>query len=235
MLTTSQKIAIVVASFQGIIILIGLCLQIKTYSVLKKEKNRGWKLYISHGIVMLVTVSFGAFFETITDFVTPLSDLTGDWLCDMAFFMKCLYSTIPMHSFIIAVLKYVFIVHHHRVVRYGKDKTEETFFWVSIVLQIIHVVAFYLRPGIIELFPEYHGCYGRQMTHFTAPTSRAFSHLLFCELDDVPFEGTGHYIIYVVTQGYCFSQFVVNVIVSCNLVEPFIYYGIFSYISRYTH
>ena len=99
MVTRSQTIAIVVASVQGIIILIGICLQIKTYFVLRKEKDLGWKIYIFHGIVMLFSASFGIFFETTTEFVTPLSDFTGNWFCNIAYFMKCLsFSTIPTHS-----------------------------------------------------------------------------------------------------------------------------------------
>ena len=235
MLTKAETLSIIAASIQGAIFLIGLCIQVKTYFVLKKEKPLAWKIYMLHGIVMLIHYPFLVSFQTVTEFVNPLSDLTGNWVCHIAFFIRMFGVTaVYTHSFIIAIIKHTFIVHHKSVRQFGQGKAEETFFQGYIVFLTINAFALSLRPGWTEMFSENHGCYGYDdgTTNITAPAYHAFSRVVLCMSDDAPGEDTGHYIIYVVTQCYCFLQTVGGVICWCNLAEAFLYYSIFAYISR---
>ena len=65
-------------------------------------------------------------FISATDFIHPLSHLLGDWSCIFAIGFGYMYLFhILQHSFVTAMMRYLFIVHQEWVQRHGKDRMKK--------------------------------------------------------------------------------------------------------------
>ena len=99
MLTASETTSIIITTLQCAVIILGICLQIKTYFGLKKGKDLAWRIYIFHGVVAVIYFICCAFLQSVADFLSPLSDFTGTWFCHIAYLIKCfnILNTITPH------------------------------------------------------------------------------------------------------------------------------------------
>ena len=233
MLTQSQTISIIVTSVQSVIIIIGFCLQIKTYFVVRKEKDLTGNIYIFHGAVMVIYFTCCVFLQGITEFIT-LEDYTGIWFCYIASFIKCIGNVnVCSHSLCVAVVKYIFIINHEQVLQFGEMKARKMFFYGYVAFTATVSISFYYRPGWEELYPEFYRCYHGNFLGNTITKKDSFN-LVFCELNELDDTVVGSkYIIYLITQFYCFIQFILGSMLVCNFVESFFYFGIFRHIQRY--
>ena len=80
-------------------------------------------------------------FMTLTDLIHPLNDILGQWICSSYWvIIKISIQIIAHHSLIIALIRYVFIVHNDKVVAYGKEKLKKLFWYLSIGIPIFNLL-----------------------------------------------------------------------------------------------
>ena len=102
-------------------------------------------------------------FATATDFIYPLSDVLGTWSCVLSFFV--LYPCaifISFHTTVIAIMRYIFIVHDEGVADFGKQRAKSLFYWLLGIFPIAMTIWLYF--GAIDRdydgYPPMNKCTG---------------------------------------------------------------------------
>ena len=153
----------IVSIIVGIIVYsIGSYYQLKIIAVCKKVKDKTWQIDITHSITLMISWSFVLVFEKVSDHVTILSQYTGVWFCYMAAFVYTFSAyLIGFHSFIIALMKYVYIVHAEKVRRFGDEKLKNIFLLVNIIHPLFLAVPTVLTLDF-EVYSSLINCFGLQ-------------------------------------------------------------------------
>ena len=80
-------------------------------------------------------------FMTLTDLIHPLNAILSRWICSSYWvIIKTSIQIIANHSLIIALIRYVFIVHNEKVIEYGKEKLKNLFWYLSIGIPIFNLL-----------------------------------------------------------------------------------------------
>ena len=179
---------------------------------------------------MIISISFVITFETISDQVTVISEYTGTWFCYLASLVYTYGAYLgAFHSFCIALVKYLHIVHRHAVNSFGEKKFKRIFVLVYILHPLILTI-----PTVILLdfegFPSLIACFGlrQQLQERYNSSSGSIERMLFCKLnigDEDKDLNSNFY--YNLRQGFCASKMLWVLILSCNIPEGFLYLRIF--------
>ena len=123
---------------QLILYAIGSYIQIKVISTCRKEKDKVWQITITNSITMMTVFSFVMIFQTVSSHVPVMSQYTGEWICFVAAFIyiygPCI---IGLHSFVVSLMKFVFIVHQDTTINFGEDKLKKVFFVGNLVHALV--------------------------------------------------------------------------------------------------
>ena len=80
-------------------------------------------------------------FYTLTDFIHPIENFVGEWGCRSYWFIEqSIKMIIIFHSLIVALLRYHFIVQDKFVIKYGKEKVKNLFWYASFGIPILTVL-----------------------------------------------------------------------------------------------
>ena len=218
---------------------IGLYLQIKIIKAIRREQAMAWEINMCHSIVMIVHFLCSISIETTTYIMPSLSRYTGMWFCYFASFIRGYgASAIIMHSLVVSIYKYIFIVHDEAVRKYGKDKTKKLLFWIILILPVFASVSFMWRPYLhIGEDSAINRCGLHQYPHINR--TKALESIgdwlklaFFCSIDDNDVKNGFDYFLDVSNQVYCFVQSVVGIVITANILEIFFYWKIFRYMKR---
>jgi hypothetical protein len=224
----------VFTSIMALILLIGVYLHTKLFVRLGKEtglvQNVTMVFVIAQMIHWPVTVSM----ITLTNFVHPLNDVIGQWICTTAWFVSYyLCNVISSHSFMAALMRYFYIVHHEKVKSWGKENFKRLFLFLVMFIPLLITICKANDGAELDSMSYFNKCYGKHHEVFLVETSTPnIFKKNFCEMeiyneDDV----YGHFIA-LVKQFLCAASLTTMLIVGSNLSEAFIYYRLFSYINR---
>ena len=120
------------------LVLLSEYVQIKAYSTIKKEKGLVTNVAKLYLIVLMVAGPYWLIYTTTIELIYPVNEIMGNWFCiGGAFIGYLLFFIVATHSFIVASLRYLFIVHEDRVTAYGKEKVQKLFFILSIVVPFL--------------------------------------------------------------------------------------------------
>ena len=116
---------------------IGTYIQLKIISTCRREKDKTWQIDITHSVGMIILFIFSSMFERVTDYFPEFREYTGTWVCYVAAFIYTLgLYLIAFHSLVVSLMKYVFIVHQNRVLKFGEDKIKKMLFMSVVCYQI---------------------------------------------------------------------------------------------------
>jgi hypothetical protein len=120
------------------VIVIGELVNYKLLTALSKENsilNQITKLFVW---IQMISYPIGLLFITSTDFIHPVNEIIGEWFCTFGWFLTayCVYLTI-FYSFVVAMMRYVFIFHNSRVEKYGKQKAKKLFLFLFIFTPLL--------------------------------------------------------------------------------------------------
>ena len=215
---------------------VGLVIQMQIISVSYKDKDTAWTITITHSIVTTINFAFNISFDAVTHFIPYLSQYTGNWICYVASFVTtyCYYGIVA-YSFLISILKYIFIIHHVKIREWGKEKIKKWFFVANLLhpcfLAIVHVVILYTsrNPRNSSII----SCFGltEAMLREYNTSSSSITKFLICPLKKST-EDANWNVYYVTEQCVCLMITMFNIIVTSNLLEGFIYYKIFKKMRR---
>ena len=122
---------------------LGLFIQIKNITICITEKSKTWQIDIFHAIVMTIVFACRIPFMAVV-YLSPNSFFgIGSWICYIfAFEFSFGAHSIASHSLIIAIMKYVFIVHAMKARSFGEEKIKKIFFFINSALPLILSINF---------------------------------------------------------------------------------------------
>ena len=130
----SQEIQLSVDSIvhiiiQALLFAMGLLIQSKVMYVCWKDRDgKTWQIHLTHSFSCTIYFLFAIPFWHISRYIPHISSITGEWLCYMNAFMTLYgFFMITPNSLLIAVMKYMFIVHDERMVKLGERKAQRIF------------------------------------------------------------------------------------------------------------
>ena len=213
---------------------LGTYIQLKIISTCRREKDKTWQIDITHSVGMIILFIFSSMFERVTDYFPEFRDYTGTWVCYVAAFIYTvgLY-LIAFHSLVVSLMKYVFIVHQNRVLKFGEDKTKKIFFWINILHPLFLAI-----PTIyffdFEAFLSIVSCFDLEEkleTIYNTSTGN-MERIFMCKLNLEENEELDWPMFYSVQQGFCAAKMVWVLLFSCNIPEAFCYFTIFRKMRR---
>ena len=220
---------------QLILYAIGSYIQIKVISTCRKEKDKVWQITITNSITMMIVFSFVMIFQTVSSHVPVMSQYTGEWICFIAAFIY-IYGTLMMgvHSFVVSLMKFVFIVYHETAFTFGEDKLKKVFFVVNLVHALVLSIPslifydFESLPSVIECL----GLHEKVLEHFNT-SNAAIDKMFFCKLNDGGYiKDAEPQISFILKQSFCATRIVWLLALCSNLPEGVFYHYIFRKMRR---
>ena len=230
-----------VASITTLLILffIGLYLQIRIIKVSIKTKGVDWKVGIYHSVIMIIFFSVRICFEIVTYFIPALHQYTGNWFCYFILFINQ-FGTVSIlsHSLIIAIYKYIYIMHNSIILSIGEEKANWISVWISIIIPAVFALSHTAIPATILHYSSVLSCVGMEVekdTQTHKPWIQKLKTFFTCDLVDT----TNHEIndiwnqfIDIITVAGCSLTSVLLSIIVLNILEVFIYCRLFAYAKR---
>ena len=215
-------------SAQVLLFCVGLLIQLKIIFVCNKDKDgKTWQIHMTHSIVTIIYFSFNVIFQTFTHFIPFLSQHTGDWFCYLAAFVElfCFYS-LSTNSLLIAVMKFVFIVHNNKVLEFGEDRTKITFFLINLALPLLLTTSDIVTENW-DYFGDLTSCFGQSEQELAQHNiSRGWLEKFFlCNTKHPNINDSD--VLFVIKQCVCAVVSTVAFVISTNIPEAFFYYKIF--------
>ena len=228
-------VAIIFLIVKLLVLIAGEFLQFKVYQLITKERG------ILKDVGRLVVVTqmifwpFWVSFASSTDFIHPMNQVVGQWFCDFGYIVfYFLGNIIIFHSFIVALMRYFFIVHETKVNDYGKEKVESIFLILSICFPLIVVTWKGLEGADLNAMSFINKCYGKHHRVFLVETSTLdVVKRNFCGLETYEIEDSFSNVVAISSQFSCIVVESIMIIIGLNIVEGFIYIRIFVHINRY--
>ena len=215
---------------QLIVYAIGSYIQIKVISTCRKEKDKVWQITITNSITMMIVFSFVMIFQTVSSHVPVMSQYTGEWICFIAAFIY-IYGTLMMglHSFVVSLIKFVFIVHHETALNFGEEKLKKVFFVVNLAHALVLSI-----PALIfhdfEHYPDVIECLGlnKIVLEHSNTSNAAIDRMFFCKLNDGGYDKDAEpQLSYILKQSFCTTRIVWLLAFCSNLPEGVLYHFIF--------
>ena len=210
--------------------ILGELVMYKLLKTVRKEKGLVNDVTQFYCIVMITNYPTWLLFTTMTEFLHPLKDIMGQWICSLmriVFYMN--FNVVIFHSFVVALMRYFFIIHEGKVKKFGKQKTKNIFLFLTIFVPILLIVWGFIENQELDTFKWINRCYAVDHKVFLAELTTGKN--LFCTFQTI--DGEYGYILSVIRQITCITKAVIVMLFGMNLCEGFIYYKIFSHITRF--
>ena len=225
--------AVVITLAWIFVVCLGSFIQLKIVLTCLKAKNTTtWQIDIIQAVALTIWVFFSSIFKIIIDQIPDLHEAIGDWICYIYAFTHifaiyvCLF-----HSFVVALMKYIFIVHHMKNRVFGERKTQKIFFLATIIHPAILAILATLAYDFESSKPLI-SCYGlKEQVLMKYNTSTRFEKAFLCKLgnmgtdkDDMPW--------FYIRQGFCATKMIWVLLLSTNIPEGYLYFKIFKKMRR---
>ena len=137
-----------------IVIMAELC-NYRVLVMMKKDRSILNTITKLQAYTIMVSMPIKLIFVTLTDFIHPLNEILGKWIC-ISFWFEENISTqiIASHSLMVVLLRYTFIVHNTKVIEFGKAKLEKLFWNVSIIVPVLTVL--WVASDLQDAIPSNH-------------------------------------------------------------------------------
>ena len=209
---------------------LGLLVLYKVFKMVRREKGLVNEVTQFYCLVMITNYPTWLLFATLNDFLHPLKDIMGQWICTLmrvVFYIN--FNVTIFQSFVVALMRYCFIVHEQKIRKFGKQKTKNIFLFLTIFFPILLITWGFIENQEIDTFKLVNRCYGVDHKVFLAEHSTGKQ--LFCVFQKI--DGQYGYILNIVRQITCTTKFLVTCVVGMNLSECLIYYKIFAHMTRF--
>ena len=209
--------------------------QFKLYCMVKKENGLVKEVTQMYSLSSIIMYPFWLIVPTITDFIHPLNEVVGEWFCYLVQSLTFFHlNVITMQSFLIAIMRYWFIVHEENVKKHGKEKVKKFFAFLSIIVPLIMVIWGTAENTGLDPFLFVNRCFGRDHRVFLINISPLkFFNPYYCEFENYNGKGTYGKILELFTRATCIFKTLLTLLMASNISEGIIYYKIFSHIKRF--
>ena len=172
---------------------------------------------------------------TVTDLIISPNKAIGNWFCHVAnFLFYFLGNVITFHSFIIAVMRYVFIIHNEKIQRFGIEKMKKIFLILTVTIPLLVAVWKVIEAAELDTMSFINKCYGIHHQTFLVETSTldVFKQN-FCQFEEYGQGGSYERVVTFIRQGSCIASKSVMLITGLNISEGVIYIMLLSHMMRY--
>ena len=124
---------------QIVLFFVGFFINLKVILVCWKDREtKTWRLQMAYSISIVLFFAFHLPFSVVSNAIPHLSDYTGEWFCNLATII-IMYgiNVMTIHSLLIAIMKYVLIVHPLKALQIGHEKIEKIFFALYLAIPLI--------------------------------------------------------------------------------------------------
>ena len=227
----NPEISITFLILKSIIIIIGEFLNKYTLKFLELQDglvNDILKMFLR---VQMVYWPVTVLFSTTTDFFYPLRDMVGVWYCSFGFlWIVCGMTLILFHSFIVGLMRYVFVVHNERVVGYGKERAKKLFFLASILIPVFVTLWGYLNGRDTSAISSLNKCNGVHHQAFLIENSiDSTMKRNFCVFEKYEHEGE---FLATMRRVSCKLYSALYVLMGFNVVEGLLYWRTVTHANR---
>ena len=225
-------IGIIICSIRLILILIGEFVHSRVLILIKKENGLVKEVTMICTITNMIVWPFWVIFTSGTDFLHPINEIIGKWFCSLSnLFMFYSFSIISFNSFIVAAMRYLFIVHKEKVEKFGKRKTKTVFLFFNLFVPAILVVLDVIENAELNPLSYINKCNGVDHKVFLAD-GKVFLAPLSC--GPAISVGTDLYgvMLEMIKRTCCIVKLVLVLVMGLNFFEGIIYFRIFSHIDR---
>ena len=221
-----------------IIYIIGAYLHIKLIKTSKNDKNMTWMMDIANSIYMLCHKAHLIIIYILTYMIDDLYMYTGSWFCYSSKALAIIGNgNVSGHTFIIAVMKYVMIVHHEKVRSIGKEKTKRIFLVINVLYPIYMFCIFNIfNPNFLFIYGHISAanrCLGEsEISSALDPNKTALKLHDMCKIAEpvqlwslMKFLQLGRSIV-------CWFHIVLIYLFFWNILEAFFYFFVFRFMWR---
>ena len=223
------------AALQVVFYVIGIIINAKIVLISwrSKEHNKSWQLHILYSVSCTLLFAFDIPFWVFALEVPHLSSLTGEWVCYLALFINTLLiNIILMNSLMVAITKYIFVVHWDKALAYGHEQIQWIIFTTSLSVEF-SIAIFYTAVKRYADADPVHSCFGIENTSSNITNYWDDRSFFWCTSKNIAPSGGGGYMNVVILQLLCIFTSIVHTVANTNLPEAFLYYKIFKKMKRY--
>ena len=223
---------------QSLLLMVGLVIQFKIIHVCRKDKDgKTWQIHLAHSVNSIIYFLVLVPFWHLSNFIPNLSEITGEWFCYLAaFFRNYGFYSIPPNSLLIAVMKYMFIVHHEKMMRLGERNAQKMFMCVNLIVPLVLTTI----TGVTKHFyalSTLTSCFGMREEIDEIRTKyntwdKNIERYFLCNLNTTEKDILDAYTLYVIKQCLCAFKSIVVLLINTNIPEAFFYYKIFRKMKR---
>ena len=226
----------IVGSIVIILFAIGVYLQVKKVQICLKDDHVSKKLDIANSIILTLHWTFLITLYGLTHYVQNLYTYTGKWFCYMSKIVLSIGDAHTMgHSFLLAVLKSIVIVHvESDVIR--KEKVKKVFSYINLLYGVVVVgILNIVRPDYVFIYHSAMaerclGGSGAITSHDN--TSSAVNLVQLCDIAHPTKQTLFGYVIFAIRKFVCWIDISFIYFNCANLLEAICYIRIFTYMNR---
>ena len=223
---------------QSLLFMIGLPIQFKIMYVSWKDKEgKTWQIHFTHSFACTIYYLFVIPFWHISTSKPHLAAVTGEWVCYINAFVTLYgFFIITPNSLLIAVMKYMFIVHHEKMMRLGERNAQKMFMCVNLIVPLVLTTI----TGVTKHFyalSTLTSCFGMREEIDEIRTKyntwdKNIERYFLCNLNTTEKDILDAYTLYVIKQCLCALKSIVVLLINTNIPEAFFYYKIFRKMKR---
>ena len=217
----------------------GIYFHSKVIRVSLKDKDMSWQLDIIYSCVKVFVNTFAYFLYAVT-YITPnLSHFTGRWFCYASkLILHYNYVILAYYTLMVAILKYVVIVHWQWARGIGHDKIKRLFSIIlSFCIPTINILIFFaVRPDFLwayDVNKQVDLCLGDPKENWVEGTNQTQTKMhTLCAKIEPSTDDSIHYYLSHIRKGICWFQVIFTYLSLWNLLDCAVYIKIFSAMKR---
>ena len=214
---------------------IGLPIQLKIISVCWKEQDgKTWYIHLINSAALIIHFFFSILFDSIAHVFPNLSSSIGEWFCYCILFIRFYgYMIIAFNSFLVAAMKYIFIVHDEKARSIGEEKLKKLFLFVAFAVPFTLATISSVTKDI-NGFTDLVSCFGMKEVEDEKYDTWKKNLVKFfvCNHGWTDHDIEENYGLYVFQQCLCGIRTGVTMLINTNFPEAFLYFKIFSKMNR---
>ena len=213
----------------------------KIIKVSLKDKDMSWQLDIIYSSIRVLQTTFNYIFFALTYMIPNLYLYTGTWFC-YASKMIMYYNGIIItnYTLMVAILKYVVIVHWQKARAFGHDEIRKLFsFLLAFGYPIITlIINFAIRADFIFVYDGYKQvdmCLGDPKGYWVEGTNQTQTklHTLCLQIAEPASTDHWQYFLSYFLKGICWFEIIFRYLSFWNLLDCIIYFNIFLVMHRW--
>ena len=227
-------IMIFFAILRSLIIIASEIIHIKLLKIIKKEKGIVCDIMKLYVCTQMVYLPFLMMSIITTDFIHPVNEVFGRWFCTCSWLVFICGGLITTsHSFIVALMRYFFIVHETKAKKFGKEKAKKIFLQLSIFIPVLIAVTGAIEGSEITWMSFINKCYGNHYKVFLIETSAisGFQKRIF-KLGDDELRSSSTIIFAILWRISKILRSSIILMMGFNVTEGILYYKTLSHLNR---